>query len=301
MISDVTFLGKIIGEGAFGFVEKVKVNGKICAGKHFKDDRNYNEKTFRKEFKIVQELKHDHIVYYYGYHILPRRSQRNKSPVLIMECLETNLHDFLLRDPHHDLPLARKVDLLCGIAQGLNYLHSSSIIHRDLTATNVLLDSRAVPKIADFGNSCVTGTDLGSPLHSQSYRCYGTLNYMAPEAQTRKYGAEIDIFSFGHLSLFVGIQKSPKNLLPPNDPGDDDDDDDSVRGRTEVQRRQEYFTLLYEKIGEKHPLVLLMKTCLRNNPKRRPKADELVAQLESMRRELPSPPPVIVRMSKQRK
>ena len=167
LISDVTFL---IGEDAFGFVEKVKVKGKICAGKHFKDDRNYNEKTILKEFKIVQKLKHDHIVYYYGYHILPRRSQRNKSPVLIMECLETNLHDFLLIVSHHDLPLAKKVDLLCGIAQGLNYLHSNSIIHRDLTATNVLLDSRAVPKISDFGNSCVTGTDLGSPLHSQSYR-----------------------------------------------------------------------------------------------------------------------------------
>ena len=178
LISDVTFLGKIIGEGAFGFVEKVKVNGKICAGKHFKDDRNYNEKTFRKEFKIVQELKHDHIVYYYGYHILPRRSQRNKSPVLIMECLETNLHDFLLIESHHDLPLAKKVDLLCGIAQGLNYLHSNSIIHRDLTATNVLLDSRAVPKISDFGNSCVTGTDLESPLHSQSYRLAHSITWL---------------------------------------------------------------------------------------------------------------------------
>ena len=302
MISNVTFLEKRIGEGAFGFVEKVKVDGKICAGKHFKDDRNYNEKTFRKEFKIVQELKHDHIVYYYGYHILPRCSQRNKSPVLIMECLEINLHDFLLRDLHHDLPLARKVDLLCGIAQGLNYLHSNNIIHRDLTATNVLLDSRAVPKISDFGNSCVTGTDLGSQLHSQSYRCYGTLNYMAPEAQSRTYGAEIDIFSFGHLSLFVGIQKSPKNLLPPNySEADDDDDDDSVRGRTEVERRQEYFTLLYERIEEKHPLVLLMKTCLRINPKRRPKAHELVQKLDAMCRELPPPPPLTIGIQKQRK
>ena len=300
LISDVTYLGEKIGEGAFGFVEKVKVSGKICAGKHFKDDRNYNEKIFLKEFKLVQQLKHDHIVYYYGYHILPRRSQRNKSPVLIMECLAANLHDFLLSQSHQDLPLARKVDLLCGISQGLNYLHSNSIIHRDLTATNVLLDSRAVPKISDFGNSCVTGTDLGSQLHSQSYRCYGTLNYMAPEAQSRKYGAEIDIFSFGHLSLFVGIQKSPNHLLPPNDPGDDDDDD-SVRGRTEFERRREYFTLLYRKIEEKHPLVLLMKTCLRNKPKRRPKADELVSQLDAMCTELPPPPPLTVRIQKQRK
>ena len=282
-IKDVIFLGKRIGEGAFGYVEEVKVKGKIYAGKQFKDDRNLNKKTFLGEFQIMQTLQHDHIVDYYGFHI----REGNKPPVLIMERLETNLHDFLLSESNQNLPLERKVDLLYGIAQGLNYLHSKSVIHRDLTATNVLLDSRAVPKISDFGNSCVTGIDLGSELHSQSLtRCPGTLMYMAPEAQSStKYGTEIDIFSFGHLSLFVGIQQSPNHLLPPIDP-EADDDDDSVRGRTEVKRRQEYFTLLYEKIEEKHPLVLLMKTCLRNNSKRRPKADELVAQLESMRREL---------------
>ena len=292
-----------IGEGAFGIVEKVESNGIVCAGKQFKDDRNYNEQTFCKEFQIVQELKHDHIVRYYGCYILPKHSLRTKSPVLIMECLETNLHDFLLRKPHQDLPLTRKVNLLCGIAQGLNYLHINGIIHRDLTATNVLLDSRAVPKISDFGNSCVTGTDLGSQLHSQSYRCYGTLNYMAPEAQTRKYGTEIDIFSFGNLSLFVSIQKSPNHLLPPNDPGNDDDDndddDDVVRGRNEVERRQEYFMLLYKTIEEKHSLVLLMKRCLRYKPIRRPKANELVEMLEAMGKELPPPPHLNVRMQKQ--
>ena len=66
---------------------------------------------------------------------------------------------------------------------------------------------------------------------------------MAPEAQSHKYGAEIDVFSFGHLSLCVGIQKPPNHLLAPNY-SVTDDDDDSVRGSTEVERRQKYFTLL---------------------------------------------------------
>ena len=185
--------------------------------------------------------------------------------------------------------------MLYGIAQGLNYLHSVSVIHRDLTATNVLLDSRATPKISDFGNSGVTGVDLGSELHSQSLtKCPGTLNYMAPEAQSSpKYGTEIDIFSFGHLSLFVGIQQSPNHLLSPIYP--DADDDDSVRGRTEFQRRQKYFALLYRKIEENHPLVLLMKMCLRNGPKRRPKAQELVSQLDTICRVLPLPPPLFIK------
>ena len=281
-----------MGVGAFGFVEAVEVKGKICAAKHFRDDSNFNKKTFIREFQIMQALKHDHIVDYYGYYMPKQGETPTRSPVLIMECLETNLSDFLVSDSHKNLPLARKVCLLYGISQGLNYLHSVSVIHRDLTATNVLLDSRAVPKISDFGNSCVTGVDLGSELHSQSLtKCPGTLNYMAPEAQSSpKYGTEIDIFSFGHLSLFVGIQKSPIHLLPPNDP--DADDDDSVQGRTEFQRRQKYFTLLYRKIEESHPLVLLMKMCLRNGPRRRPKAQDLVSQLDAIRRELSPPPPI---------
>ena len=286
-------MGKRIGVGAFGFVEAVEVKGKICAAKHFRDDSNFKEKTFIREFQIMQALKHDHIVDYYGYYMPKQGAIPTRSPVLIMECLETNLSDFLVSESHKDLPLPRKVCLLYGIAQGLNYLHSVSVIHRDLTATNVLLDSQATPKISDFGNSCVTGVDLGSELHSQSLtKCPGTLNYMAPEAQSSpKYGTEIDIFSFGHLSLFVGIQQSPIHLLPPNDP-DADDDDDSVRGRTEFQRRQEYFTLLYRKIEENDPLVLLMKMCLRNSPKRRPKAQELVSKLDAIRRELSPPPPI---------
>ena len=293
-IQDVKFLGERIGEGAFGIVEKVEVKGKIYAGKWFKQDRNFSKITFIREFQIMQALKHDHIVDYYGYYIPKFSQHQTTSPVLIMECLETNLHDFLISDSHRDLPLEKKVDLLYGVAQGLNYLHGVGVIHRDLTATNVLLDSRAVPKISDFGNSCVTGFDLGSELHSQSRtRCPGTLSYMAPEAlSSTKYGTEIDIFSFGHLSLFVGIQLSPNFLLSPNDP--DADDDDSVRGRTEVERRQKYFTLLYQKVEEMHPLVLLMKKCLSNRPKRRPKAHELVLQLNKMHKQLPLPPTVFV-------
>ena len=291
----VKFLGKRIGVGAFGIVEAVEIKGKICAAKYFRDNSNFNTKTFFREFQIMQALKHDHIVVYYGYYMPKQGETPTRSPVLIMECLKTNLSDFLVSESNQNLPLDRKVELLYGIAQGLNYLHSMSVIHRDLTATNVLLDSKAVPKISDFGNSCVTGIDLGSELHTQSLtQCPGTLNYMAPEAQSsRNYGTEIDIFSYGHLSLFVGVQQSPNLLLPPNYLGDEsDDDDDLIHARNEVQRRQKYFTLLYQKLEEMHPLVLLMKKCLSNSPKRRPKAHELVLQLDKMHKQLPLPSPV---------
>lgn len=294
-IKDVKYLGEKIGEGAFGSVEMVEVSGKIYAGKQYRKDCNFSEEMFIREFQIMQSLQHDHIVQYYGYHI----HREHHSPVLIMECLETNLHDFLLSDSHKNLPLARKVDLLCGVAQGLNYLHSKYIIHRDLTASNVLLNSTAVPKISDFGNSCVTRID--SALYSQSLTKFpGTLNYMAPEAQSStRYGTEIDIFSFGHLSLFVGTQTSPTDLLPFNDPDSDESDDDNVvRGRNEVQRRQKYFTLLCRNLEEKHSLVVLIKKCLHNRPKKRPKANELVVQLDTMSKKLPPPPPLNIMMKR---
>ena len=287
-IKDVTFLGEKIGEGSFGFVEVVAVKGKIYAGKQYRKDHNFTLQTFIREFQIMQNLKHDHIVKYYNFYIHPE----DDSPMLIMECLETNLHNFLLSDSHHNLPLARKLDLLYGIVQGLEYLHSrpEPIIHRDLTASNVLLDSRAVPKISDFGNSCVMHIDR---LHSQTLtQVTGTLNYLAPEVQSGKYGTEIDIFSFGHLSLFVCIQKSPNHLLAPNYPKGDDDD--SVRGRNEVERREKYF-ILFDKIPEKNPLlVALIKKCLSNVPKRRPKAEELISKLDEMRKDLPSPPQLLL-------
>ena len=289
-IKDVKFVGERIGEGAFGFVEVVEVNGKFRAGKQYhRNESTFSLKKFLKEFQMMQTLKHDHIVEYYGYHTY----DEHKPMVLIMECLETNLHNFLIDDSHKDLPLARKVDLLCGIAQGLKYLHDMCIIHRDLTAANVLLDSKATPKISDFGNSCVIGRNLGSDLYTQSLtRCPGNLDYMAPEAQsTTNYGTEIDMFSFGHLSLFIGIQIPPHPILPPNDP---EGDGDLVRGRNEVQRRQKYFTHLYENLGENHSLVILIKNCLSNSPKKRPKVHEVIPKLNAISNDLPLTPPLIL-------
>ena len=286
-IKDVIFVERRIGEGAFGYVEEVEVKGKTFAAKEFKVDRNLNMKTFFEGFQIMQALKHDHIVDYYGYHI----QEVSKALVLIMECFATNLHDFLLSESHQNLPLERKVELLYGIAQGLNYLHNEHVIHRDLTATNVLLDCKAVPRISDFGNSCVTGIFLGLQSLAQ-FPC--RLNYMAPETLWNpKYGTEVDIFSFGHLSLFVGIQQSPNDLLPHSYP--EEDDDGLVSRRNEVDRRQKYFTLLYKKLEENHPLVQIIKICLHNRPERRPKTCELVSQLETIRKELPLPPPLTVK------
>ena len=292
-IKYVKILGKI-GEGAFGYVERVEIKGgKICAGKRFRADRFFAEKRFCREFEILQGLRHDYIVHYYGYHIVPGESSAKKSPMLIMEFMVTSVYDVIISPSHQDLPISRKVFWLHGVAQGLEYLHSQSVMHRDLTATNVLLDEKACPKISDFGNSCVTGDDLGSDFYSQSWTaCPEALAYLAPEALTKKYGKEIDIFSFGHLALFIVTQETSFHLLEHTY---EDSDTDQLLPRNEVQRRQDYFSHLCKTLKESHPLVTLVKKCLANKPERRPKASELMSRLETMSSESSPPPPLCLK------
>jgi serine/threonine protein kinase len=122
-----------------------------------------------------------------------------------MERLETSLDDLLEHMPN--LPLSLKRSVLEDVASGLLYLHErpSPVIHRDLTAKNVLLTSSLVAKITDMGNSRII--DPGQMARTLS-KLPGTLVYMPPEVQDdrHRYGPAMDIFSFGHLALFTITQ-----------------------------------------------------------------------------------------------
>ena len=80
------------------------------------------------------------------------------------------------------------------------HAHDPQIIHRDLTAKNVLLTSSLVAKITDLGNSRIVTLQPGQLARTLS-RLPGTLAYMPPEAlsSSARYGPSLDIFSFGHL------------------------------------------------------------------------------------------------------
>lgn len=108
------------------------------------------------------------------------------------------------------IPLSYKKSILEDIARGLLYLHTKNIVHRDLTAKNVLLTQSLVAKIADLGNSRFLPEEEFALLTSQP----GTLVYMPPEANTPgDYSNKLDIFSFGHLTLFTLIQVRPTHDL----------------------------------------------------------------------------------------
>ena len=194
------------------------VNGVVCAGKKIHeallDQGNEGVQNIARKYveecELLSEMRHPHIVQFIGLCFLNGFSM----PVLLMEKLVMNLDDLLENTP--DIPLALKRSILSDICKGLVYLHNHSppVIHRDLSAKNVLLNSAMTAKISDLGNSRIAHIQPGQLVKTLS-RAPGTMVYMAPEAlysprdcdpTKSRYGTRIDIFSFGHLALFTLTQ-----------------------------------------------------------------------------------------------
>ena len=155
IIRNVRSTGQQLGAGSYGSVEKLKIDGAICAGKKLHNAlvetgnmgvQNIIRK-FIEECEIMSELRHPHIVQFLGVHFL----DSSNLPMLVMEYLPICLDDLL--ETTRDIPLATKCSILCDVSRGLVFLHSHQppVIHRDLTARNVLLNSALVAKLADLG------------------------------------------------------------------------------------------------------------------------------------------------------
>ena len=189
------------------------MSGVVCAGKKIHEtlieQGNFGAENiaskYVEECQLMSDLRHPHLVQFLGVCFLPDSTL----PVLVMERLLTSLDDVLEHNPN--IPLSLKRSILADVSKGLVYLHSRSppVIHRDLSAKNVLLNSAMVAKISDLGNSRIVTFQPGQLARTMS--CIpGTMVYMPPEAMetTSKYGPTLDSFSFGHLSLFTITQVS---------------------------------------------------------------------------------------------
>ena len=160
-------------------------------------------RKYLQECQLMSSLRHPNITQFLGLCYLPG----TQHPLLVMERLETSLDDLLENIPN--LPLSLKRSVLEDVASGLLYLHDrpSPVIHRDLTASNVLLTSSLVAKISDMGNSRIIDMRGGQMARTLS-KLPGTLVYMPPEALDDRhcYSPSLDVFSYGHLALFTLIQ-----------------------------------------------------------------------------------------------
>ena len=262
--------GVYLGQGSYGDVLEVEYKGKKYAAKKYRYVRSeYLIPVFGREHDIISSKRHRNIVPYYGVCKLAT----DGATVIVMERMEMNLSAYLEDQRNVNISITRKIQILYDVACGLNYLHTQrpAVIHRDLTATNVLLNSKGVAKIADFGNSCTIDLrDTPELLTSNP----GTLDYMPPEAlEGGHYNDRLDIFSFGHLSIYVMIQKRPHPLLRPSYRKHG-----RLMARTEVERRTLYLDEVKTKLpgGEQHEMYSLIIRCLRDEADCRPSCADIL-------------------------
>ncbi|XP_047955696.1 probable leucine-rich repeat receptor-like serine/threonine-protein kinase At3g14840 [Salvia hispanica] len=204
-----------IGEGGFGPVFKgVLLDGTVIAVKQLSSKSKQGNREFINEIGMISALQHPHLVKLYGCCI------ESNQLLLVYEYLENNSLARALFGPedlqlHLDWPMRHKICI--GIARGLAYLHEESrlkIVHRDIKATNVLLDKNLMPKISDFG---LAKLDEEDNTHI-STRVAGTFGYMAPEYAMRGYLTDkADVYSFGVVLLEVICGRSNTSMKTKDD------------------------------------------------------------------------------------
>ncbi|XP_059442078.1 probable leucine-rich repeat receptor-like serine/threonine-protein kinase At3g14840, partial [Corylus avellana] len=204
-----------IGEGGFGSVYKgLLSDGTIIAVKQLSSKSNQGNREFVNEIGMISALQHPHFVKVYGCCI------EGNQLLLVYEYMENNCLARALFGPQEyelklDWPTRRKICV--GVARGLAYLHEESrlkIVHRDIKATNVLLDKNLNPKISDFGLAKLDEEDK-THIRTRVARTYG---YMAPEYAMRGYLTDkADVYSFGVIALEIVSGMSNTGYRPKED------------------------------------------------------------------------------------
>ncbi|KAL1201607.1 Cysteine-rich receptor-like protein kinase 17 [Cardamine amara subsp. amara] len=190
-----------LGAGGFGEVYKgMLMNGTEIAVKRLSKTSGQGEVEFKNEVVVVAKLQHINLVRLLGF------SLQGDEKLLVYEFVPNKSLDYFLFDPEKRTQLDWTVrrNIIGGITRGILYLHQDSrlkIIHRDLKASNILLDANMNPKIADFGMARIFGMDQ---TVANTARVVGTFGYMPPEYVTHgQFSIKSDVYSFGVLTLEI--------------------------------------------------------------------------------------------------
>ncbi|XP_058100934.1 probable LRR receptor-like serine/threonine-protein kinase At1g53440 isoform X3 [Magnolia sinica] len=204
-----------IGEGGFGPVYKGTLSdGSRVAVKQLSSRSKQGNREFLNEIGMISTLQHPNLVKLFGCCV------EGNQLLVIYEYMENNCLARALfgREEHRlklDWPTRRKICF--GIARGLAHLHEESrlkIVHRDIKATNILLDKDLNAKISDFG---LAKLDEEENTHI-STRIAGTIGYMAPEYAMRGYLTDkADVYSFGVVLLEIVSGTNNTNYMPKED------------------------------------------------------------------------------------
>ncbi|XP_041017353.1 probable leucine-rich repeat receptor-like protein kinase At1g35710 [Juglans microcarpa x Juglans regia] len=201
-----------IGTGGFGSVYEVKLpSGKVVALKKLHRLEAENQsfiESFKNEVKVLTNIRHRNIVKLHGFCF------HKLSMFLVYEYMERGSLFCVLRNDVEAVELNwdKRVNIIKCTAHALSYLHHECIpiiVHRDISSSNILLDSKLEASISDFGTA-----KLLDPDSSNRTLVAGTYGYIAPElAYTMVVTEKCDVYSFGVVALEILMGRHPGELL----------------------------------------------------------------------------------------
>ncbi|XP_047335960.1 probable LRR receptor-like serine/threonine-protein kinase At1g56140 [Impatiens glandulifera] len=263
-----------LGEGGFGPVFKGTLSdGRVVAAKQLSVASHQGKKQFVAEIATISAVQHRNLVKLYGCCL------EGEKRLLVYEFLENkSLDQALFGKADLILDWPTRLDICLGVARGLTYLHEESrirIVHRDVKASNILLDSSLNPKISDFGLAKLYD-DKKTHI---STRVAGTIGYLAPEYAMRGHLTEkADVFGFGVVTLEIvaGRPNSDSNL--------DTDKIYLLEWAWNLHENNAEVELVDEKMSEFNEeevkrLIGVALLCTQTSPAMRPSMSRVVAML----------------------
>ncbi|KAJ6810509.1 L-type lectin-domain containing receptor kinase IV.2-like [Iris pallida] len=197
---------ELVGLGGFGRVYRgvLPTSNMEVAVKRVSHESRQGMKEFIAEIVSIGQLRHRNVVQLFGY------CRRKGELLLVYDFMPNGSLDKLIHDPTQPaLDWTRRFQVIKGVASGLLYLHEDwerVVVHRDIKASNVLLDGEMNGKLGDFGLARLY--DHGTDPHTT--HVVGTMGYLAPEAaRTGKATTKTDVFAFGAFLLEVACGRRP--------------------------------------------------------------------------------------------
>jgi len=198
---------ELLGSGGFGKVYKGKLPGsdEFVAVKRISHESRQGVREFMSEVSSIGHLRHRNLVQLLGW------CRRRDDLLLVYDFMPNGSLDMYLFDENPEVILTwkQRFKIIKGVASGLLYLHEGweqTVIHRDIKAANVLLDSEMNGRVGDFGLAKLYehGSDPGAT------RVVGTFGYLAPElTKSGKLTTSTDVYAFGAVLLEVACGRRP--------------------------------------------------------------------------------------------
>ncbi|PWA96511.1 leucine-rich repeat transmembrane protein kinase [Artemisia annua] len=262
-----------LGEGSFGSVYKGTLDdGRVIAVKQLIATL-HGKGQFMTEIEVISAVQHRNIVKLYGCCI------QGEKRLLVYEYVENkSLDQALFGKIKLSLSWSTRFEICLGVAHGLTNLHEESrirVVHRDVKASNVLLDSELNPKIADFGLAKL----FDDKQTHMSTRIAGTIGYLAPEYAMRGHLTEkADVFGFGVVALEIisGRRNSDSSL--------DDDKVYLLEWAWNLHEANNELELVDEELSEfnENEVRRMMRVallCTQTSPMQRPSMSRVIAML----------------------